>query len=468
MAQNYVYKLALDNNKFYVGRTCDYKKRIQEHKDKKACSWTTIYPLSNVLKIFKTHNDFDEDKYTLEMMYEHGIDNVRGGSFVSIILKNEEKELIQRMIKTAKNKCFICGSVSHFSNECKNTIDNSMTSEVIDYNIFYNIHPYIKAQKSCDETSKKHIESLINEFKFNNSLYHLFFAISNYFKKSDNIILLHSISGPDIINFLKKIYEKLTFVSIDDELEANIDILIPKKNRCIYYSRDIPFVNYIKYFDRNEYRCLIPIDLSHIDYNSVDKLKLDQINIDLLLERVDATGDANLEDEINKIRICNDYIYLFMRKETSQTNKMADCISIDDFIKRVSRFYNSYCKKFSVSKVKNKFVTKARILEYFEYHKIICKNGMVYGYKLRDIYMEFINQQTSENVNIKHDITQLCSLFGYWFSKKYEYIIDDKDKNDQKEIEEQLLRKFKEKYKSFKNDTRFIYGVKIQDAWVCK
>lgn len=52
-------------------------------------------------------------------MAKYGIDNVRGGSFSQLILNNYEKNIINKMIATAENKCYICGKIGHFANKCK-------------------------------------------------------------------------------------------------------------------------------------------------------------------------------------------------------------------------------------------------------------------------------------------------------------------------------------------------------------
>ena len=61
---------------------------------------------------------FEEDMKTLEMMKKYGIDNVRGGSFSNIQLSNCEMSIINKMINTAEDKCFICGSNTHFESVC--------------------------------------------------------------------------------------------------------------------------------------------------------------------------------------------------------------------------------------------------------------------------------------------------------------------------------------------------------------
>jgi hypothetical protein len=114
-----IYILKLSNSKWYIGKTNNINKRFKQHinNNQIGSSWTDIYkPIKIEKKINGSH--FDEDKYVIEYMAKYGIDNVRGGSFSQLILNNYEKKIINKMIATAKNKCYICGKSGHFANKC--------------------------------------------------------------------------------------------------------------------------------------------------------------------------------------------------------------------------------------------------------------------------------------------------------------------------------------------------------------
>jgi hypothetical protein len=120
----FIYVLQLEDNsggyKYYIGKTNNPNRRLLEHCNSEGSSWTKMYKPIKVVTIIQDCSHFDEDKYTLEYMSIHGIDNVRGGSFCSVFLSLDVKIMIERMIRGSTDKCFKCGKSGHFSSNCDN------------------------------------------------------------------------------------------------------------------------------------------------------------------------------------------------------------------------------------------------------------------------------------------------------------------------------------------------------------
>lgn len=116
-----IYILRLQHNKYYVGKT---KSRITEtqrllaHMRGKGAYWTRKHTPLEVLQVHHDCNDFDELKYTLLLMYEHGIDNVRGAEYISEYLTPEQKRTIMISIANAKDLCLRCYQKGHFVSRC--------------------------------------------------------------------------------------------------------------------------------------------------------------------------------------------------------------------------------------------------------------------------------------------------------------------------------------------------------------
>jgi GIY-YIG catalytic domain len=113
-----IYILALEHNKYYVGRTDFLNLRIDKHFNHDGSHWTVKYKPIKIKETFKNCDLFDEDKHTIKMMAIYGIENVRGGSFTKINLSKEEIQIIHKMINNSKDRCFKCFSDLHFCKDC--------------------------------------------------------------------------------------------------------------------------------------------------------------------------------------------------------------------------------------------------------------------------------------------------------------------------------------------------------------
>ena len=113
-----IYILQLEKGKYYIGKTNNIDFRLENHFNSNGSEWTKKYKPIKVLEIIKNCDDYDEDKYTRIYMDKYGINNVRGGSFVSLKLKKTEIEILKKMSTSTTNKCFICQKEGHFARDC--------------------------------------------------------------------------------------------------------------------------------------------------------------------------------------------------------------------------------------------------------------------------------------------------------------------------------------------------------------
>ena len=121
----FVYVLKCSNGKYYVGRTTRLAARFSEHWNGEGAEWTKLYPPIRVERVIETHSTYEEGNYVKEYMHMHGIDNVRGGPYVTATLTKDQIHLINKEIREAKNLCMICGSAKHFCNQCPSKITAS-------------------------------------------------------------------------------------------------------------------------------------------------------------------------------------------------------------------------------------------------------------------------------------------------------------------------------------------------------
>jgi cellular nucleic acid-binding protein len=150
-----VYVIQLFDDKYYVGRTNNLDRRIEEHKNGYGSEWTKKYQFIKLLKSINTNDLFIEDKYVKMYMNKYGINNVRGGSYSNIELNKEQENILKKELNTINNNCYRCGRNNHFIKNCyaKTNIDgNELTNKLTenkknkeDLNLYQDIISNIKS-----------------------------------------------------------------------------------------------------------------------------------------------------------------------------------------------------------------------------------------------------------------------------------------------------------------------------------
>jgi predicted GIY-YIG superfamily endonuclease len=115
---SYIYTLRLQNDKYYIGKTSDLVARVLAHTNGTGSSYTRKYKPVEVVEVECMRDPFHEDAKTLQYMHLYGIEDVRGGSFANLILTPNDHILINRLLSTAYDLCFICQTPGHYSSNC--------------------------------------------------------------------------------------------------------------------------------------------------------------------------------------------------------------------------------------------------------------------------------------------------------------------------------------------------------------
>ena len=158
MSKTNIYILKLINSKYYVGKTSNIEKRFQVHLNGSGSFWTKIHKPIEIEKIIPNASPYDEDRYTKEYMGIYGINNVRGGSYVTKELDENQVALLQKEIWGAQNLCFKCGG-NHFVK------DNYKESTVNDCEKKINIISSLKLETKPPVTSLQVIKPQVTSLQ---------------------------------------------------------------------------------------------------------------------------------------------------------------------------------------------------------------------------------------------------------------------------------------------------------------
>ena len=121
-----IYILDCEHGRKYVGSTNNLEQRKLQHQNRTASEWTKIHPMLDLVvheyylrDINGTDLRLREDMLTKELMFSHGIDKVRGGSYCSIVLTDQQKEVLEKKRRHTLGLCFNCGGDDHYAKDCK-------------------------------------------------------------------------------------------------------------------------------------------------------------------------------------------------------------------------------------------------------------------------------------------------------------------------------------------------------------
>jgi hypothetical protein len=119
---------------WYIGSTDDVNEEWEKHKRGEGCEWTRLHlPLDEILPIREdvspTNIGFHEDVATKMYMSKYGVMNVRGGTYSSAYLTNEQISVLEMEIEHSQQTPHSEESFEHRKQYCDTTPNLGVLSE---------------------------------------------------------------------------------------------------------------------------------------------------------------------------------------------------------------------------------------------------------------------------------------------------------------------------------------------------
>jgi len=93
-----IFVLKLKDEKYYVGTTSNLPETIGNIFLNRGPEWTQLHAIEKLVYESPLKSPWEEDAKVKECMLEHGIDNVRGGSYSAVKLTENEEDILCREI----------------------------------------------------------------------------------------------------------------------------------------------------------------------------------------------------------------------------------------------------------------------------------------------------------------------------------------------------------------------------------
>lgn len=104
ITKNYIYVLQLIDDRYYVGRTGNILRRIEEHFTCCGSIYTMRYKPIKVIEVTEEITNQDERNKTLEIMTKYGWEKVRGAGWCSLEIKKPKEKYNKKQVnKDEKN-----------------------------------------------------------------------------------------------------------------------------------------------------------------------------------------------------------------------------------------------------------------------------------------------------------------------------------------------------------------------------